>query len=108
MHTMKLYYDYKDEEIVNKQDVLFYLKQLFKSKRDKYIIFYCGESDMNGNWIINNNKMDNISLNEINIIANTKYNKSEFIIVSDCNYSENWVKIKRNGINSEINSEILM
>ncbi len=67
MNTMRVYYDYTIEESVHKKDILFYIKQFFQTKRQSYLIFYCGESDSNGNWTINNNKSDNITLEYISL-----------------------------------------
>eukprot|EP01084_Bolivina_argentea_P153274 267264_1 len=92
MSTRRLYYDYNREQTVHKEDFLFYVRKMFEHKRESYLIFYCGESDENGNWKINNNKTDNITLSDISICAKQKVSNSTVCIVSDCNYSGNWVK----------------
>eukprot|EP01084_Bolivina_argentea_P016460 30813_1 len=94
MSTRKLYYDYINEDTVSKKDLLFYIEEFFKIKRKSYLIFYCGESDENGNWRINNVLSDNITLNDIAIDTRWKCKDSKLIIVSDCSYSGDWVCLK--------------
>eukprot|EP01084_Bolivina_argentea_P238292 400341_1 len=99
MQTRKLYYEYGDEENVNKEEVLFYMKQMFKQVKTAYLIFYCGDSDENGNWIINNNKYDNITLEDISICAKGKPENVELVVISDCSQSGNWVTLKKSNAN---------
>eukprot|EP01084_Bolivina_argentea_P024616 45851_1 len=68
MTTMKLYYDH-NQESVEKQHFLWYVKRMFEKIRTRYLIFYCGQSDENGNWIINDKKYDNVTLDDISRCA---------------------------------------
>eukprot|EP01084_Bolivina_argentea_P117929 209337_1 len=95
MSTRRLYYDNR-EQTVHKEDFLFYVRKMFEHKRQVCLIFYCGESDENGNWIINDDETDNVTLTDISICAQYKDTKSNLIIVSDCNQSGNWITLKQN------------
>eukprot|EP01084_Bolivina_argentea_P134676 237481_1 len=59
MDITRVYYEKDDNDIDTKKHFFSYVQQFFKEKKQKYLIFYCGESDDDGNWMINSNENDN-------------------------------------------------
>eukprot|EP01084_Bolivina_argentea_P134677 237482_1 len=90
MDITRVYYEKDDNDIDTKKHFFSYVQQFFKEKKQKYLIFYCGESDDDGNWMINSNENDNYNAT-LEDIHDCIPDESKVILVSDCNYSGNWV-----------------
>jgi len=87
------------EDPINKVDVEQKIIDYFKLKKHKYIIYYTGNGNKDGNWSFTDN---DLSIEElINLyetycpfvkFSDDKYcNNSELVIISDCSYSGNWM-----------------
>ena len=70
---------------------------MFRDIRDsdpyqKTILCFCGDSDVNGDWIINRKNKDDIQTISFNDIESLlRRSDGTLSIITDCSYSEKWI-----------------
>lgn len=90
INSKRLYFNNNDG-VIRKSHILEEIKKMIHSGH-RNILCYCGDSDKNGDWIINKNSENqgkSISFNDVKSLF--RGSGGTLFIISDCSYSEKWI-----------------